>query len=757
MPGDDPGRPPRQLPADVRGFVNREAELRALDAILGDSGATPPLAGVHVLAGTAGVGKTSLAVHWAHRVREHFPDGQLCINLRGYDPGPPLRPADVLDRFLRALDVPAAAVPADPEDRAALYRSMLADRRMLILLDNASSTRQVRPLLPGAPRCLVIVTSRSRLSGLVARDGARRLTVDLLPEPDAVSLLRTLTAGYRLDDDSPDYAELARLCARLPLALRIAAERAASRPHMPLADLIRDLRDESALWDALTAEDQDEADAVRTVFAWSYRALDEGAARLFRLLGLHPGAEFGPEAAAALAGVPITTARQRLDLLVGAHLIEQTEADRYQFHDLLRAYAADQCQEEPPAERDAALRRVLEWYLHTVDAAERLAGGLDLRVPLDRPAEPVPAPPFGDRSAAVRWERRERGTLLAAVRAAAGDPRTYDLAWLLAAVLRGFHMRENVLEDWFAAATLGLHAATALGDRRAEAELYDSLGVAHVHAHRLHDALACHTKALSRRRDLGDRLAHAVSLNALGLTALRARQLDAAVAHFADGIEIFGSLGERVWEATARANLGTAQYELGTLDDADASVRQALDTLRAAGDAQGEGNALRLLSAIHRAQGRIDDALTAGLAAVNLAAAHGNAHWQGYWLIELGAAQAAAGEHGDALGSYQHAATLHRRAGDRGREGIALIGAADTYHLMGRYGDAIRMYRGALAVLRTTGDAWQLARALDGLATALDATGEPERAGTARRQALDHLAAFTDPEARRRRDRISGR
>jgi hypothetical protein len=258
-------------------------------------------------------------------VRHRFPDGQLHVNLRGYDPGEPVTATEALHRFLAALGVPPASVPPDPDAAAALYRSLLADRRMLIVLDNAHSTAQVRPLLPGTAHSLAIVTSRGRLTGLAIRDGAHRLTLGTLPEPEAVALLRTVTAGYRPADDPARLAELARLCARLPLALRIAAERAATHPHLTLDDLIAELRDESAVWDALSAgAGEEEADGIRTVFAWSYRALPPDAARLFRLLGLHPGPEFGLHAAAALAGTGIPRIRQLLDILAGAHLLEQT-------------------------------------------------------------------------------------------------------------------------------------------------------------------------------------------------------------------------------------------------------------------------------------------------------------------------------------------------------------------------------------------------------------------------------------------------
>ncbi|MFE1961528.1 hypothetical protein [Streptomyces sp. NPDC059479] len=339
------------------------------------------------------------------------------MNLRGYDPGAPLNPAQALERFLVALGVPAGVVPTDLEARAAMYRTLLADKKILIVLDNAATVGQVRPLLPGAGRCLTLITSRSRLSGLVARNGAQRMTLEVFEESAAVELLHGTTAGYRIDDDQ-EVLELARLCARLPLALRVAAERAAARPRVPLGMLIEDLRDESSLWDALSSEDDEEADAVRTVFAWSYRALSAEAARLFRLLGLHPSPEFSAPAAAAIGASPLNQARRLLDALVGAHLLKQIGPDRYQFHDLLRAYATDQTRRLDTAEdRHVALQRVLTWYLHTADAlaeADRRRGFR--RVTLGLPGDDVQPLQFTTFHEAMDWFRTEQSNLLAAVR-----------------------------------------------------------------------------------------------------------------------------------------------------------------------------------------------------------------------------------------------------------------------------------------------------------------------------------------------------
>lgn len=741
-------RAPRQLPADVGGFVDRLSEMELLDTILGVDDDGPPQVGLFVIVGTAGVGKTSLAVHWAHRVHNRFPDGQLCVNLHGYDPGVPLTAEMVLDRFLRALNVAPKTIPGDMEAKAALYRTLLADRRVLILLDNAASAGQVRPLLPGSPGCLVLVTSRSRLSGLGVRNGARRVTLDLLPEVDAIDLLRTVTATYRRGDAPEAFAELARLCARLPLALRIAAERAASHPHMPLADLIRDLRDESALWDALSADDEDDADAVRTVFAWSYRALPEPAARLFRLLGLHPSPEFGTDVVSTLADLSTAESRRLLDVLVGAHLIEQTGPDRYQFHDLLRAYAIDQVSHhENPEDRQLAIQRILTWYLYAADKAEERIGALDLRIVLD-PREPrISLPVFHTPRDAAVWFDLEQVNLLAATRAAASDPKFYPLAWRLPAVLRSYYMRHNLFEDWFATTRLGLDAARTLGDRLGQVELLDSLGIALVAVHQLDAGAQAHHAAVAIRRDLGDRLGEAVSLNALGLAYLHGRRLADAERQFASCVAAFGQLGEEVWQAVALANLGETLCELGDYPRALESILPALRAFEVAHDAQGEGNALRLLATIHCYQGHPERALPLAQRAVAIAVENSNRMWEGFWLLHLGVAQLAIGTPDEALVSFQRAASIQRRLGDSCREARGLNGAGQAYEQLGRYEEAIAFHLRAVNALRNPVDPWHLALALVDFATALDATGSTDQARVHRREALSLLETFTDPVA----------
>lgn len=745
---------PRQLPADIHGFVNRSDELAQLNAVLADEDGSPLVISVFVIAGTAGAGKTSLALRWAHQVQGRFPDGQLYVNLRGYDPAEPVTAQETLHRFLTALGVPASAIPPDLDAAAALYRSILADRRILVVLDNAATVSQVRPLLPASAGSLVIVTSRSRLSGLAVRDGARRLTLGTLPQPEAVALLRAVTAGYRPEDDEEQLTELAELCARLPLALRIAAERAVAHPYLQLHDLIADLRDESALWDALSTGDDKEAEAVRTVFAWSYRALSADAARLFRLLGLHPGPHFGLQATAALAGLPPGRTRQLLDSLVGAHLVEQTAPDRYEFHDLLRAYATDQAhQEEPPQERDAALHRVLSWYLHSADAAQGWISPSEPRLPLDPPPEGVQVVPFADYDAAVDWAERDHANLLRAVRAAS-DAGHVRLACQLCEILWYAGSPSAPGADWIGISEIGLSAAERLGDRSAESRLLIALGMSYTRISRFTDSLTCYRKALIICRETGDRLDEAHALNLIGLVHLTTRRLAEAADHFQQAIDLFREQGSDRWEASARSNLAST-YQGAGRSDAEAVIRAALGAHRALGNQRSEGNILRVLAEWQCEHGQVEEALASARAALDISLVLRDQRLEAYWLLTLGDVQQAAGQLEDALASYHRSAQLHRRLGNRSREALAWHGTGETYTRLGRPEEAAHFHRRAAAVHHELGDSWNEAMALDGLAAALaDKDREAARQAWSQAERLLSEADFQDPRAESVRERL---
>jgi hypothetical protein len=354
QPADRPT--PRELPPDVTPFVGRAAQLAELDGLLDGPGSA---VAIGALCGTAGVGKTALAVHWAHRVADRFPDGHLYIDLRGYDPEPPVPPADALASFLRAMRVPKASVPRGVAECAAWYRSLLAGRRMLVVLDNARGADHVRPLLPGTPSCLVLITSRDSLAGLVARHGARRVNLDPLCGTGATELMRALLGAWT-DAEPPAVRALVERCERLPLSLRIAAELAAASTGTTVADLARELADDRRLLDLFDAGD-DPRTALRAVFSWSYRQLPDPAARLFRLLGLrraHTGREVDALTVAALAGIGLDDALRLSDLLARAHLLDRVGPDTFAMNGLLAAYAAELAAvHDTEADRRAALAR----------------------------------------------------------------------------------------------------------------------------------------------------------------------------------------------------------------------------------------------------------------------------------------------------------------------------------------------------------------------------------------------------------------
>lgn len=748
---------PRQLPRDVRGFVNRLSDIDRLDALLMSDDDESEEASVCVIAGTAGVGKTSLAIHWAHKHSTRFPDGQLYVNLRGYDTGEPVTADQALERFLIALGINPSAVPTDIEARSALYRSLLADKQVLLVLDNAATVGQLRPLLPGVYGCLTLVTSRSRLSGLVARDGAARVTLDVFPEPDAVRLLQLTTAGYRGDDRAEDLGELAMLCARLPLALRIAAERAAARPRMPLTELIQDLRDESSLWEALSSDDQEEADTVRTVFAWSYRALSPAVARMFRLLGLHPGAEFSTSAAAALAGVSRTEARRLLDVLVGAHLVEQTAHERHQFHDLLRAFAVDQVlQEEPQQDRDAAVRRVCDWYLRSMNAAARLHDDFyadDWGVPMPQ-ADQKDVPEFATLDQAMAWFSLETDNLVTVCSAAAAA-RLDEIAWKLPAILRTPFVDRHPAEAWLPLGRSALMASRRSGDKLGEAITLNGLGVAHRLAQQLTAAADSHRAALEAAREAGDLRQQVAALVLLGHVQRRSRRLDEAHRLYERGLTIAREQGLTYWTPWATIGIAEALLDSGRLDAAQERIDELIQDLSEGSNPGLRAEGLWILAWIQRESGEVDLAREHIQSALDIAHEIDNSLYEGEFELEFGKVLLAAGQPHEALSAIQHAASIQRRMGDPGREADALDAAGLAYQELQRYAEAVDFHKRAVTLKREQGDRWQLAVVLTHLAAALSTLGEDGQPATLYSEALDLIADYSDLRVSKLRDRIN--
>jgi tetratricopeptide (TPR) repeat protein len=602
---------PRQLPMDVAQFTGRDAELAALDALLiPDPVVRPAAMVIGVIDGTAGVGKTALAVHWAHRVRARFPDGQLFVNLHGYGPCLPMAPEQALGEFLRALDVPAERIPAGVEAKAALYRSLLDGRRVVVVLDNAHTAEQVRPLLPGSASCRVVVTSRNRLSGLIAHDGASRVTAGLLPPTEAITLLRDVIGTARVAAEPEATAALASQCAYLPLALRIAAERAATRPHVTLADVAEELAVVHNRLDLLaTAEQEDDATAVRAVFSWSYHALAPEAARAFRLLGLHAGGDLGVPAAAALTNTTPAQARRLLETLVGTHLIEETGKDRYRLHDLLRVYAAERAQaEETDHHCAAAVRRVLTWYLHTGDAADRMLNPHRRRVPLGHP-ELTGAPlEFTTYGQALDWCETERANLVAAVRQAT-EIGEHLIAWKLPLVLLGFFILRKHWADVITTHHIGLAAAQHLQEREGEAWSRGGLGVAYLDLRRYDEALHHHQRALRICQEIDDPWGQAVALLSLGRAYLHLGRYDEALEYSQQALHLCQEIDDPWSETFALLNLGTIHRRLHHFEDALDYFQRTLTVVRSVPHRSGEAMTLHNLGDTYRDLRRFEDAL----------------------------------------------------------------------------------------------------------------------------------------------------
>lgn len=755
---------PRQLPTDVSAFVNRRPQLRALTHLIAPgttartaSHARGRAAAVVVITGSAGVGKTALALHWAHRVRERFPDGELYANLRGYDESPAVTAEAVLDRFLLDLGVAPQSIPGDLDGRAALFRSLIADRRVLIVLDNVADIGQVRPLIPGGPGPIVIITSRKQLAGLAIRDGAQRIRLDILQESDAVALLRLVTKSGGRRDAPADLTELAQLCARLPLALRVAAEHAVSRPTMQLTELIADLRDDSMLWETLSAGEGADGEAVRTVFAWSYRDLPAEAARLFRALGLHQGSDISLDTAAAAAGVPAQTARRTLDILLGAFLIQTIRPHRYQLHDLLRAYALDQARTiDTEAERRETIDRILRWYITAASRASLLLSPGDSFTVDARPPDGPVAAAFENAAAAFEWFDTERPNLVANARAAldAALPRR---AWELAIVLGPIHAQHLTFDDWAVLSELAVTAAEQIADSSMLAAALDNRGRFLFRRRLLGEATDVHTRALEIRQKTGDERGVCRSLNALGLIGLRTRKLAEASGHFERTVERARQIGDSHWEGLGRMNLAEAQLEAGDVARALQTVTPLPQFFSDLHEPAYEGNALWLLSWAHRLAGNPAAALRAVDAALRIAEHMSNRMWEAWWLVEAARVHLATGNTDEAVECCRMAASLERQIGDHSREAITLDCTGEVLLAAGDAESAAAFHREAARMHRQLGDSWQEALATVHLADCEQALGRDNASRQQLAAVLTLLQQFPDTRAAQLRADLASR
>jgi DNA-binding SARP family transcriptional activator/tetratricopeptide (TPR) repeat protein len=653
------GPAPRQLPAAMAGFTGRAAELAALTEMLDDVGAgAPGTVVISAIGGTAGVGKTALAMHWAHRAAARFGDGQLHVNLRGFDPsGDPATPAEAIRGFLDALGLPPERIPPGPEVQEGLYRSLLADKRMLIVLDNARDEEQVRPLLPASPGSLVLVTSRSQLGGLAAADGARLISLDVLSHAEAVQLLTARLGAARAAAEPGAAGQIVGLCARLPLALAVAAARAAARPGLALATLADELADSAGRLDALDSGDP--GSSVRAVFSWSMRQLSPAAARMFRLLSLHPGPDITAAAAASLAALAKADARALLGELARAHLITEHVPGRYACHDLLRAYAAEQAQHtDGDTGRREATGRMLDHYLHTAARAARLLVPTREPVALAPPRPGAAAGQPADHRQAMAWFEAEHQVLLAAVSLAAGsgfDAHAWQLPWAMSDFLeaRG-HWQERA-----ATQRTALAAATRLGNTAAQALCSRQLGA------------ACN--------GLGDH--------------------DQARGHFARSLTLYQQLGNRHGEAKIHQNLGVLAERQGRYADALSHSEQALRLYQAIGDTTNEAAVLNAIGWCHDLLGDYQQARAFSRQALTLCAETGNRRTEGFAWHTVGYAEHQLGNLAEAAACYQRSLSILRESGYRFFEAGTLAHLGDTHQAAGDLTQAREAWQQALAIL----------------------------------------------------------
>jgi len=666
---------PSLLPSAVPDFTGRAAELAALSAVPGQPGR--PVV-ITAIGGTAGVGKTALAVHWARQAASRFPDGQLYVNLRGFGPAEPLHPAQALGAFLDALGVPPAQIPASLDGRHALYRSLLRSKKILILLDNARDPAQVRPLLPGTADGQVLITSRNELASLAVTDGAAQINLDVLTEGEARQMLAARLGPGRIADEPQAADELIGLCARLPLALAITAARAAAHPGFTLAALAAELADAHGRLDALsTGED---ATDVRAVFSWSCQHLPAPAARMFGLLGLHPGPDITAEAAASLAGLPVSEARRLLRELARGQLLTEPAPGRFSFHDLLRAYAAELAETtETAAVRREAVGRALDYYLHTAHAAAFLLYPGKTPLLLGPPRRgTMPEQLDSDRQAWL-WLDAEYKVLLAVISFAV-DAGFDAHAWQISWCLTEFFDRRGRWHDWAATQRLALAAACRAGDPAGQAYAHRDLGYACARLSFHADASGHLVQALSLFQQLGDRVGEACAHHARAQLAEYEGCHRTALGHALHALDAYRAAGHQAGMARALNAVAWYRSHLGEHQLALAQCQQALELHRQVGDRPGEADTWDSLGYVHHGLGDYDEAVRCYSRALALYSELSDHRSQATALACLGEAHYAADNLPAARQAWQRALDLldqqHDADADRLRARFAELSSA---------------------------------------------------------------------------------
>ena len=778
-----PGRAsqPDALPPETPEFVGRSQELALLTGPHGD------MPGVHVIEGMAGAGKTALAVQAARSVAGQYPDGLFYLNLHTHDPGTPaLDAAEALHRLLRMLSVPPTQIPDTPGERAALWRAQLSRRRAVVILDDAARHDQVRPLLPAAGQCLILITARRRLPGLV---GARVLTLDVLSPQDAASLFASI-AGPGRARDQDEVASAVGLCGRLPLAIQLTAGRLAQDRALGVADVIEELSQTPALLGSTGPASRE----VMSAFELSYRALDPDHQRFFRRLGASPCPQISLQAAAALNGSTLAEAEKALTALLDHHLLMQDPSGPFRFHDLIREFAAARAaQDDSPLERRQAVGRLLDYYLHTADRADRVLLPFRHRMPVSSTHPPVAVPALGTPEDAAGWLDSEWRNILQAAQYAGRHERKRQCADLTH-VLAGFVDIRGHWEEAIAAHTLALQACRDLADPARIAQASLELSVMSQQTGRQEATLALAEDAEAIYRSLADPRGLAEALDQIGLVNQRAARSREALAYFREARALYGEAGDRHGIADTLSHSGIACWQLGRYPDGMGHLREAQALYRAAGDRRGEAKTLNNLGKmqlhsglhrdalgsfeaslaifleiggvqnqailyhnignVHHYKGSYEEGLAAYRRALGIYRGIGDLPDEAEVFVDIGSLYRDAGCYDEALAHYQKAGSLAGEAGNRSAQMVALRGTAGVHRESGRCGDALGSYDAALRLAREVGDPYEEAKALEGIAETHLSAQKPHAARIVFMQALDIFERLGVPDAEAARIRI---
>ncbi len=783
LAGERPGRAarPDTLPPETVEFVGRAEELALLTGEQGDA------ARVLVIEGMPGIGKTALAIHAARLVSGRYPDGMLYLDLHGHEPErPSLDAAEALHRLLRMLIVPATQIPDAIGERAALWQAQLSRRRVVVVLDDAARLDQIRPLLPVAGRCLILITTRRRLPDL---QGARTLTLDLLSIDDAITLFRRIAVQCRAEDEAR-VATAVGLCGRLPLAIQLTAGRLAQDHPPALADLIDELSQPPAQLGSTGAASPE----VMSAFDLSYRALEPDHQRFFRRLGVSPCASVSLEAAAALGGCTLAEAEKALAALLDHHLLARAPADQFRFHELIRGYAAVRAaREDPEPGQRQAVARLLDYYLHTADKADRVLHPFRRRRPAPVAHVPAASPALGTQEDAAGWLESEWRNILRAAQHAGRHEWKRKCADL-SHVLADFMEIRAYWDEAIASHTLALQACRdvadpariaqaslelsvvsqqtgrleaalplaedaagiyrSLADRRGEAEALDQIGMAHQRAARSREALAYFHEARILYDEAADQRGVANTLSHSGIACWHLGRYPDAMGHLSDALSLYRYVGDRRGEAKTLNNLGRMQLYCGYHRDALEGYQKSLEIFSEIGGAQNEAILYHNIGGVHHYKGSYEEGLAAFRRALTIYRDIGDLPNEADVLNDIGAIYQSAECYDEALIHHQKARLIAEEIGNLSQQLIALRRTADVRRGSGQHGEAFDNYHTALKLAREIGDPYEEAKILEGIAESTLNTQQPYAARIVFRQALDIFERLGVPEAESARIRI---